>query len=235
MKTLMLGGVEFVFDLREGKDRAQSQDNSFVVVKSDALLAHYEQMKSRAPRTIMEVGVFQGGSMVFLDKLFAPEKIVGVDIKREPIPALDNYISERPHMKMYYARSQDKPGTLMAARENFPTGIDLVIDDASHLYEPSRGTFQMLFPLVRVGGEYLIEDWAWSHRKNRQAPNATWHDKPALTNLVLELVILSSARSAIESVLVTSDFVSVRRGFGPLPKDFFDLSPYLRGKEMPAL
>ena len=235
MKTLTLGGVEFIFDLREGKDRAQSEDNRFIIVKSDALLSHYDTMKSRPPRDIMEVGVFQGGSMVYLDKLFSPQRIVGVDLKRDPIPALDSYISVNPQMKMYYARSQDKPGTLMAARENFPTGIDLVIDDASHLYEPSRATFEMLFPLVRVGGEYLIEDWAWSHRKNRQGPNAIWHDKPAMTNLILELVILASARGAIDSVVVTSEFVSVRRGFGPLPKEMFDLSPYLRGRPMTVL
>ncbi len=235
MKTMTFGGVEFIFDLRNGKDRAQSQDNRFVIVKSDALLAHYEQMKPRAPRTIMEIGVFQGGSMVYFDKLFSPEKIVGVDFKRDPIPALDRYIENNPQMKMYYGRWQDKPGTLMAARENFPNGVDLVIDDASHLYEQSKATFEMLFPLVRAGGEYVIEDWAWAHGGNRQGPNGVWHDKPALTNLVFEIVVLSSMKSIIESVLVTADFVSVRRGPEPAPPQIFDLTPLLRGRPMPRI
>ena len=63
----------------------------------------------------------------------------------------------------YYGRYQNKEGTLMAARANFPKGIDLVVDDASHLYEQTKATFAMLFPLVRPGGNYVIEDWSWAH------------------------------------------------------------------------
>ena len=235
MKTLSLDGIEFLLDQRDGKDRAQSQDNHFVLVKSDEVIEYYENMKKAPPRTIMEVGVFEGGSLVYMDKLFKPEKIIGLDIRREPIPALDRYIEKNSHMKMYYARSQDKQGTLMAAHENFPNGIDLVVDDASHLYEQSKATFAMLFPLVKVGGEYILEDWAWSHRKRHQEPGAVWHDKTSLTTLVFELTVLASATSSIASVLVKNGLVSVRRGSGRPAKDAFDLAPYLRGRASPTL
>lgn len=136
---------------------------------------------------------------------------------------------------MYYARSQDKQGTLMAAHENFPNGIDLVVDDASHLYEQSKATFAMLFPLVKVGGEYILEDWAWSHRKRAQGPQATWHDKTSLTTLVFELTVLACTTSAVASVLVKNGLVSVRRGPGRLPPEAFDLAPYLRDRAFPTL
>ena len=38
-----------------------------------------------------------------------------------------------------------------------------MIDDASHLYEPSLASFETLFPLLRPGGTYIIEDWKWEH------------------------------------------------------------------------
>jgi hypothetical protein len=45
----------------------------------------------------------------------------------------------------------------------FSAPLDLVIDDASHIYGPTKASFQALFPLLRPGGLYLIEDWAWAH------------------------------------------------------------------------
>jgi hypothetical protein len=40
--------------------------------------------------------------------------------------------------------------------------LDLVIDDASHLYGPSLATFETLFPALREGGLYVLEDWKTS-------------------------------------------------------------------------
>ena len=37
--------------------------------------------------------------------------------------------------------------------------LDLVIDDASHLYGPTMASFEVLFPRLRPGGLYVIEDW----------------------------------------------------------------------------
>ena len=101
----------------------------------------------------------EGGSLVYFDKLFKPTKLVGVDRRVKPIPALEAYRKTRPHIETYYARFQDKAGVLQAARQSFAKGIDLVIDDASHLYAESKATFEMLFPLVREGGLYVIERW----------------------------------------------------------------------------
>jgi hypothetical protein len=48
--------------------------------------------------------------------------------------------------------------------EQFDGGpLDLVVDDCSHLYEPTRASFNELFPRLRPGGAYVIEDWVWAH------------------------------------------------------------------------
>ena len=38
-----------------------------------------------------------------------------------------------------------------------------MIDDASHKLDLTRRSFEMLFPLLREGGVYVIEDWAAQH------------------------------------------------------------------------
>jgi hypothetical protein len=43
------------------------------------------------------------------------------------------------------------------------TPLDLVTDDASHLLDLTRASFEMLFPRLRPGGTYIIEDWNWEH------------------------------------------------------------------------
>ena len=51
----------------------------------------------------------------------------------------------------------------IVAKEFEGEPIDLVIDDASHLLEPTRASFEVLFPRLRTDGLFVIEDWAWEH------------------------------------------------------------------------
>jgi len=234
-----LDDVSIVLDTRPGKDRDKSKGSTFVMVKEEGMIDFYKELKRRDGeniKNIMEVGMFEGGSLVFFDKLFTPDKIVGVDIRREPIKPLERYVRDKSHIKTYYGRSQDKIGTLMAARSNFPDGIDLVVDDASHMYAETKATFEMLFPLVRPGGYYIIEDWAWAHQPdhNQDTPHP-WHDKPALTNLVFQIVVASACYGVIEEVVVNSNLVCIKKGRGVLPENALDLHGRLRGRELPMI
>jgi hypothetical protein len=47
------------------------------------------------------------------------------------------------------------------------SALDLVVDDASHLLAPSTATFEMLFPRLRPGGLFLLEDWSEAHLAER--------------------------------------------------------------------
>jgi len=232
MEKFKIDGVTFTLDTRAGKDRAVSKTNNFVLVKNQRCLDFYREWTGPKPKTIMEVGMFEGGSLVLMDKIFKPERIVGLDLRREPIKPLEAYVKKNPQMKTYYARSQDKPGTLMAARENFPKGIDFIVDDASHLYDQTRSTFEMLFPLVTTGGKYLIEDWAWAHSPNHQNKTSTWADRTAMSNLILQLTVLAARYGVIEKLEVYKEFVCITKGPGVLPKDALDLNGLLRGRTL---
>jgi len=56
--------------------------------------------------------------------------------------------------------NQDHPqlGRLVAAEA--PQGCDLIVDDASHIGHLTAATFALLWPLIRPGGFYVVEDWA---------------------------------------------------------------------------
>ena len=72
-----LGGENFVLEGRvPPKERRSSCSESFTIVKMEPYLHFYESLApSFSPRSILELGIFQGGSYVFLDKLFKPRRM----------------------------------------------------------------------------------------------------------------------------------------------------------------
>ena len=230
-----IDGVRFLQRIGPSEGRGVSQGDSFVIVKTDAMMDFYRGLADAPPRTVMEIGMYEGGSRVWLDKLYRPDRIVGVDLRRDPIEPLEAYRERNPQVVTYYGRNQAGPGTPMAARQNFPGGIDLVVDDASHLYEPSRETFNALFPMVRAGGLYVIEDWGWSHQPGRQGEGAVWAPKPALTNLVLEIMALAVCNPIVAELRVLRGLVAVRKGEGAYRGDMLDPSDRMRGRDWPLL
>ncbi len=232
MESFELDGVNFVQDTRSGADRSSSSGNDFVLVKTAKFLDFYDRLKAHEPKQIMEIGMFEGGSLVYFDKIFQPDTLVGLDVRREPIAALEDYAATRPYIHTYYGRFQEKEGTLQAARQNFPDGIDLVVDDASHRYAQTKATFQMLFPMVRAGGHYVIEDWAWSHTPANQKSTGAEAELPAMTNLIFELTVMASQSGVIDSIEINRQLISIRKGPGMLSPDAFDFSNCLRGKTL---
>lgn len=125
---------------------------------------------------------------------------------------------------------------LASSRFNGP--LDLVIDDASHLYEPTKASFEALFPFLRQGGLYIIEDWAWGHWKEFQDPNHPWSKEPPLTKLVLEILeSVGTSQDLISALTVYEGFVVVEKGPGELKtKDSFKLEDHiLRLPKTPTL
>ena len=78
-----LDGENFVIEVGvPPKDSRPSSSEAFTILKSEPYLRVYEDLASSfSPRSILELGIFQGGSYVFLDKLFKPRRMSAVDIK----------------------------------------------------------------------------------------------------------------------------------------------------------
>jgi predicted O-methyltransferase YrrM len=93
---------------------------------------------------VCEVGVYEGESLRMWQGLFPLGKITGVDCNPNAI---------WPQGTAKVVMNQDDPGLA----EFGP--FDLVVEDASHNGVNSKKTFDILWPQVKPGGYYVIEDW----------------------------------------------------------------------------
>lgn len=208
------------------------------VLKGKTFFDRYDSyLGGDQPKNVLEVGIFEGGSaLLFADK-WPDAKIVGVDI-RDPNPEVTNHIERlgfSDRISLYYNTSQNDEAKLAGILEKeFPNGMDLVIDDASHLYELTKASFDILFPRLTPGGMYIVEDWAWAHWAGTQN-NPSWQKhKYALTNLLFEVCMASASTGGlISDIYVNSNFFAVRKAKNCPPlKDFRISERYaLRGKE----
>ncbi|MCC3424652.1 MAG: methyltransferase domain-containing protein [Microcoleus sp. PH2017_01_SCD_O_A] len=240
-KTLEIDEVRFLVtsDTQEMLEN-NSQGSLFVLVKAQTMISKYLSLKAENPKKIFEIGIFKGGSCVFFHKSFNPEKLVAVDYNQNPVAALDKYIEESnisDKVKPYYGVDQSDPQKMLEILESeFPKkDIDLVIDDGSHFLMETKASFNLIFPYLRTEGIYIIEDWGWAHYPSEiwQEGGGVWRDKPALTNLVIELMMLSVSRSDIVSeIVIEANMIFVKRGGAILNPKKFDISNFYlcRGK-----
>lgn len=206
-----LGDIQFQMDLSASQERRKSDAECFTIVKSKPYLDCYASLASTIrPRTILELGIFQGGGYAFLDQLFRPERMAALDLSPTPIDALSAYIAKREGRSARYGVSQTDGAALEAIFDQDLGGVlDMVVDDASHTYAHTRRSFELLFPRLSPGGVYIIEDWAWAHHPRYQGEQAPWHAQPAMTNLVFELVLLLGSMNQVSELRVHRPMVIV--------------------------
>jgi predicted O-methyltransferase YrrM len=184
-------------------------------------------------RNIVELGIGNGGSTAFLSQLARPKKLVAIDKKTETIGALDDYIAThglQGAVKTYYGIDQADQSALheIVDCEFGAEPLDFVIDDASHLLHETSVSFNRLFPRLRRGGVYMIEDWAWGHYPSDAIPEPSeslWPTGAPLTVLVFELVMTCAPlHDIIDELIVDRSFVRARRGPVELDPSRFDIS-----------
>jgi hypothetical protein len=211
----------------------QSTDDHFVLGKGrpmiDALVA---ELGDADVRRMVDVGIFKGGSVVLFDRLFAPEKLVAVDLKRTTPPALTRYIERKgpDRIRIYGGVNQADHEALdrICKDELGEHPLDLVVDDASHFCFETRETFRALFPRLRPRGLYVIEDWGWSHWQSELWKTPYFEGKTPMTHLLIELAVAcASSPRAITKVSFNNNQIFVRRG-PELLAPGFDLSSLCR-------
>jgi hypothetical protein len=103
------------------------------------------------PVRFLEIGVWQGGSLEMWRKFFGPDAtIYGVDIDLACKTRADDPNQIR-------IGSQDDPDFLRSVVREMG-GIDIILDDGSHVGRHQWKSFRTLFPMLPEGGIYAIED-----------------------------------------------------------------------------
>ncbi len=135
-----------------------------VAHKWDHYLPVYEQLLGRyaegfvdenggrRPLRFLEIGVSEGGSLEVWRKYFGPEAVIhGLDIDPKCAFVVPDSVA-RVHIG-----SQDD-GELLRRVVREMGGVDVVLDDGSHVASHQRATFDVLWPLLAEGGVYICED-----------------------------------------------------------------------------
>ncbi len=218
----ILEGVEFFLTTDiETLHKSRSTRNKFLLGKHRTMVDDMVATRDgESIQRIVDIGIFKGGSMALYALLFAPTKLVGIEYTAAREEQLDSFIKQRglqDNVRSYYGTSQDDTARVkeIINTEFGNELLDLVVDDASHQYKETRSSFEVLFPILKPGGLYIIEDWGWAHwqgslwQKSQIFPNHV----PSLTNLLIEICILCASRpDLVENIQIGPSVIKVRRG-----------------------
>lgn len=253
---LRVGTIDFHFSFH--MDRDDPVPGGFLPIrKSRDQIDRYLRLSTELrPEVIVELGIERGGSTALLHALNQPRLLVAFELEPEPAAALTAYIQAhglasvvKPHYGVDQA-DREAVASIMAT-ELSGRQLDLVIDDASHRLAQTRTSFETLFPLLRPGGVYVIEDWNADHlvangieariadidhpghadliHRLEQAAAAQPVPDPRLVRLPLELVLArASNRDVIREVTVMDNWVLVRRGDEPVDPASFRLADLVK-------
>lgn len=100
---------------------------------------------------ICEIGVCDGYSLEMWQELRPDARVIGVD---------RDMGCRWPPGSIPVIATQEDPDLGVKVRAVAPDGCDLIVDDGGHIGTPTRMAYHQLWPLVRPGGCYVVEDWA---------------------------------------------------------------------------
>ena len=116
-------------------------------------LRHYESYISlqKTPiTTLLEIGVFDGGSLRTWNEFLPEARIIGLDVDPRCLEFAGH------NMQVELCDQSDVSQVMSVGVKHGP--FNIVIDDGSHIWSHQILTFETLFPFVTSGGLFIIED-----------------------------------------------------------------------------
>jgi hypothetical protein len=112
---------------------------------------HFAHLRDKEFK-MLEIGVLNGGSLEMWRNYFPKAKIVGIDIN----PDCRNHEQADKNIFVRIGDQSDEK-FLQSLVDEFGE-FDLILDDGSHHVDHVNRTFQYLYPKLKDGGIYFIED-----------------------------------------------------------------------------
>lgn len=154
---------------KHANEYGSSKAESYYEVYQD-----YFQQLTEKKLNILEVGTCYGQGAKLFSEYFSNSKIVTIDIDIKEI----NF-SEHPNISYVKCDQGKKEELEKVVAEHFSDGIDIVIEDGGHYGRLSKRTFDYVFPHVKSGGFYVVEDWGTGYWKD-------WADGMAYQDIKFE-------------------------------------------------
>lgn len=129
------------------------------------------------PIRLLEIGVRNGRSTLMWESLFPMATLFGIDNDE----TCRRFETERT--KIYIGDQADK-AFLRKFTEETGGDFDVVIDDGGHLMNQQMTSFRALFPAVKSGGFYIVEDILTSYGAKWEGGNDVYTTRQMLMGLI---------------------------------------------------
>lgn len=120
--------------------------------------------------SLLEIGIDSGSSLRSWREYFENGAISGIDLR-------GNYEYLHAEGIKTYIVDQSNQLQLKEFAETYANCFDIIIDDGSHEGTDMIQTFDILFPELRPGGFYVIEDTLTNFDRSRWGRNLDIHDR----------------------------------------------------------
>ena len=134
--------------LRAGSDKS-SRVHNYTSLYSRL----FHAIKDR-PLKLLEIGIYFGDSVKGWEEYFPNAELHFIDNNMARV----KYASTRSH---YHLLDQEHAPSLDRFIEGTGGNFDVIIDDGGHKSTQQISSFEKLFPTLKSGGIYIIEDLFW--------------------------------------------------------------------------
>lgn len=132
-----------------GTDKGECSHNYIPIYE------HYFSPLRNKSIKVLEIGFLLGSSARTWDKYFSNASLYFIDILPAAFANYSHGLSSRCH---FYVADQEKREDLMRFIETCGGDFDVIVDDGGHTMKQQINSFMTLFPHVKSGGLYIIED-----------------------------------------------------------------------------
>tara|TARA_R110002020_G_scaffold123630_2_gene280365 strand:+ start:4214 stop:4870 length:657 start_codon:yes stop_codon:yes gene_type:complete len=115
------------------------------------------------PIKLLEIGIWKGDSLRMWRDYFKKGQVYGIDIVPESVKS-----AKGSRITAEVVDQNDREQLIAFAKKHGP--FDIIVDDGSHVMEHMQTSFGCLFPYLKSGGHYMIEDIQTSYDYQDRIP-----------------------------------------------------------------
>lgn len=177
--------------IKHGTDKSSIHHNYLVFYEKFLEKFRFETIK------ILEIGVLEGRSLKMWEEYFQFARIIGIDIN----PDCKKHENHKISIELLDQSKESDLNSIGQIHGSF----DLIIDDGSHIWDHQIKTLKCLFPLVKSGGIYILEDIDTSY--GRYKPQYRGSSNISAADYIKTLLDFFLGSTAIDQSTITDSFV----------------------------